>query len=178
MAGLSVIVALLLCTIAAGLFAGCEHRYRYYYMSFEDVDGIRVERRGTYRWLELEVTRNIPLEYRLVRPLYEIELRHDTRSFTPAVEVSVVGWQGTVRPRPDLTGDPENGAGVGCGRFHAPDTTSVRFEFIWEYCGARAPVRWRVLAFDLLDSGGNLVAVERLSFDLELGGVYRATDSL
>ena len=167
-----------LLVMCAAISSGCVPRpYRLRYMSFEKVDKIVVESRTRLGVENLMLGSSVPVDYVLKRERYQVRIRIDRKSYAPVAMIELQDAQNLrIAVRPEIGARP--GRGRPCASFDEFPGRPEKFMFSWVICGDDAGAQEFIVAFDVVDGKGAVVAEERLPFELKRDGVYWATDSL
>jgi hypothetical protein len=101
----------------------------------------------------------------------------DTASYRPRAVIELrsdLNLRLVARPRETMAPDRSSP----CGAYDEVGNDGPQLLFSWSICGDDAVTSEFVVAFDVVDGAGEVVAKERLPFQLARDGIYWASDSL
>ena len=164
-----------LASLASSL--ACAESLRYRYVSIENVPGINTTKIGASDLRHPHLLGGeFPIEYELRRPSYRLVFWIATDRFAPHIWIrpTVEPAQALLlKPRPDLL--PPTTRARPCGTYSTPRATE-ELRFDWVICGVDASPEEMSIAFDVVDTHGEVRGQEVLRFQIHESGFYFPPD--
>lgn len=160
------------------LFGCAQTTSDYYYASLEDVSGVEITSVGKVRLEKLKGNSEIPTSYALRRENYSLQFFVGDESYYPHFKISIESVSGEIlslKPRRNKNTVSEDG--IICASYYLDSRDSSNIDFGWSSDCLPDNIP-KYISFDVVDSGGRLVAQEDLPFKIKKDGKYTLLDAI
>jgi hypothetical protein len=160
------------------ILSGCYSRtYDFYYISLEHDEAARVVAREKLSVKNLRNNSIIPVEYSISRDKYTIRFLIGN-SYSPSARITVEALNNEklrITPKRDMTALSQNGTLCALSFYTGQDPSTA--QFIWGSSCHSNEIR-KVIAFDVIDAFGNIIASEDIPFAVIHDGEFSAIDGI